>query len=210
MIIIDEGHHSEAKTWIENLNHFSEAKVIKLTATAYRTDKKQLVGELVYKYKLSQAMSQGYVKSLEKFNYIPEKLLFTIDNNTEEKYTYEQVISMNLKDEDWISRSVAFSYECKLSVIKRSLEILERKRSNTNVPHKIIAAASNVAEAKGIAEMYVNEGYKAIAVHNELNPTEREKTFSDIENQRVDDVVNVTMMEEGYDHKYITVNAIIT
>jgi superfamily II DNA or RNA helicase len=39
MIIIDEAHHSEAKTWLENLNHFSNAKVIKLTATAYRTDK---------------------------------------------------------------------------------------------------------------------------------------------------------------------------
>ncbi|WFB96919.1 DEAD/DEAH box helicase family protein [Lactococcus lactis] len=39
MTIIDEAHHSEAKTWLENLNHFSNAKVIKLTATAYRTDK---------------------------------------------------------------------------------------------------------------------------------------------------------------------------
>lgn len=208
MIIIDEAHHSEAKTWIENLNHFSEAKVIKLTATAYRTDKKQLVGELVYKYKLSQAMSKGYVKSLEKFNYIPEKLLFTIDNNSEEKYTYEQIIEMNLKDEDWISRSVAFSHECKLSVIKRSLEILERKRSNTNVPHKIIAAASNVAEAIRIAEMYVNEGYRAIAIHNELNIIDREKAFSDIDNHRVDVIVNVSMMGEGYDHKYLSIAAI--
>lgn len=39
MTIIDEAHHSEAKTWLENLNHFSNAKVIKLTAAAYRTDK---------------------------------------------------------------------------------------------------------------------------------------------------------------------------
>ncbi len=68
MIIIDEAHHAEARTWIENLQHFSGAKVVKITATAYRTDRKQLVGELVYKYKLSQAMSKGYVKSLEKFD----------------------------------------------------------------------------------------------------------------------------------------------
>src|SRR5699024_4679586 len=119
-------------------------KVIKLTATAYRTDKKQLVGELVYKYKLSQAMNKGYVKSLEKFNYIPEKLYFTMDDITDVKYTYEEIMAENLKDEDWIARSVVFSDECKLSVIKRSLEILNRERSNTSVPHKIIAAASNV------------------------------------------------------------------
>jgi len=208
MIIIDEAHHSEAKTWIENLNHFSEAKVIKLTATAYRTDNKQLVGKLVYKYKLSQAMSKGYVKSLEKFNYIPEILLFTLDNKPDKKYTYEEIIEMNLKDDDWIARSVAFSDECKLSVISRSLKILEEKRSDTNVPHKIIAAASNVDEAKGITEMYINKGYKVIAVHNELNPTEREKAFSDIENHRVDIILNVLMMGEGYDHKYLSVAAI--
>src|SRR5690625_550597 len=196
MIIIDEAHHSEAKTWIENLNHFSEAKVIKLTATAYRTDNKQLVGKLVYKYKLSQAMSKGYVKSLEKFNYIPEKLLFTMDNKPDEKYTFEEVIGMNLKDEDWVARSVAFSDECKSSVIKQSLKILRRKRSDTSVPHKIIAAASNVHEAKVMAEMYINEGDRAIAVHNELEPTEREKAVSDIENHRIDVVVNVSMMGE--------------
>lgn len=45
MIIIDEAHHSEARTWIENLQHFSQAKVVKITATAYRTDGRQLVGE---------------------------------------------------------------------------------------------------------------------------------------------------------------------
>ncbi|KAF0261141.1 DEAD/DEAH box helicase [Leuconostoc citreum] len=62
MIIVDEAHHAEAQTWIDNLNYFSNAKVVKLTATAFRTDKKKIVGELVYKYKLSQAMQKNYVK----------------------------------------------------------------------------------------------------------------------------------------------------
>ncbi|MEI5994122.1 DEAD/DEAH box helicase [Candidatus Enterococcus mansonii] len=208
MIIIDEAHHSEATTWLENLSHFSEAKVVKLTATAYRTDQKQLVGELVYKYKLSQAMSNGYVKSLEKFNYIPEQLYFTLDDNYSKQYTYQQILDMELKNEDWIARSVAFSDECKISVVKKSIEILQRKRANTDVPHKIIAAASNIKEAKRIAELYVSEGYKAIAIHNELKPEEKEKAFSDIENHRVEVIVNVSMMGEGYDHKYLSVAAI--
>lgn len=208
MIIIDEAHHSEARTWIENLNHFSEAKIIKLTATAYRSDKKPLVGELVYKYKLSQAMSKGYVKSLEKFNYIPEELFFIMDDNPEKQYTYNQIMDMGLKDEDWIARSVAFSDECKLSVVKKSLQILANKRQGTKVPHKIIAAATNIIEAKKITEMYNAEGINAIVVHNELNTSERERAFSDIENHRVDVVVNVSMMGEGFDHKYFSVAAI--
>lgn len=54
MIIVDEAHHSTAKTWIDTLHHFSNAKVIKITATPFRTDQENIVGELVYKYKLSQ------------------------------------------------------------------------------------------------------------------------------------------------------------
>lgn len=208
MIIIDEAHHSEAKTWIENLQHFSKAKVIKLTATAYRSDKKALVGELIYKYKLSQAMSKGYVKSLEKFNYIPEKLYFIMDENPDKQYTYEEIVAMGLKDDDWITRTVVFSDECKSSVVKKSLEILKEKRIGTKVPHKIIAAATNIKEAQKIADMYTVEGVRAIAIHNEMNPKEKELAFSDIENHRVDVVVNVSMMGEGYDHKYLSVAAI--
>ena len=47
-LTLAEAHHAEARTWIENLQHFSGAKIVKITATAYRTDRKNLVGELVY------------------------------------------------------------------------------------------------------------------------------------------------------------------
>lgn len=208
MIIIDEAHHSEARTWLENLQHFAKAKIIKITATAYRTDKKQLVGELVYKYKLSQAMYKGYVKSLEKFDYLPDELYFTIDGNEKEKYTYQQILDMDLKDEEWISRSVVFSDDCKLSIVKESIKLLKRKRERTTVPHKIIAAASTIDDAKKIAIMFEQEGCNVVAIHNRLSIEERKTAFLDIENNRVDVIVNVSMMGEGYDHKYLSIAAI--
>lgn len=208
MIIIDEAHHAEAKTWIDNLQHFSKAKVIKITATAYRTDQKSLIGELVYKYKLSQAMALGYVKSLEKFDYIPEQLYLTLDGNNEKKYTIDQILDMELKDSEWIARTVSYSDECKMSVVIKSIEILNEKRNGTTVPHKIIASASNIEEAKKITSMYAEKGMRSVAVYNDLSSSEREAVFSDIENHRVDVVVNVSMMGEGYDHKYFSVAAI--
>ncbi|MFB7121840.1 DEAD/DEAH box helicase family protein [Bacillus tropicus] len=53
LIIIDEAHHSTARTWVETTQHFSKAKVVKVTGTPFRTDKEKIAGELVYKYKLS-------------------------------------------------------------------------------------------------------------------------------------------------------------
>lgn len=203
MIIIDEAHHSEARTWLENLHHFSHAKVVKITATAYRTDGKQLVGELIYKYKLSQAMSKGYVKSLEKFDFIPSDPQFTIDEDGK-LYSLEDVLQ--LKDEEWVSRSVALSDDCKKSIVDKSVKLLNNKRKGTNVPHKIIAVAPSINDAKKIAAMYNELGAKSIAIYNDM--PNREKAFSDIENHRFDVVVNVSMMGEGYDHKYLSIAAI--
>lgn len=203
MIIIDEAHHSEARTWIENLQHFSKAKVIKITATAYRTDGKQLVGQLIYKYKLSQAMSKGYVKSLEKFDYIPDAPKFTIDDE-DILYSLEEVLK--IKDEDWVSRSVMLSDDCKKCIVDESLKLLNAKKQGTTVPHKIIAAASSIDDAKKIALMYQETGVRAIAIYNDM--PNRDEAFSDIENHRVDVVVNVSMMGEGYDHKYLSIAAI--
>lgn len=189
MIIIDEAHHSEARTWLENLQHFSKAKVIKITATAYRTDGKQLVGELIYKYKLSQAMSKGYVKSLEKLDFRPDNPQFTIDED-DQLYSLEDILK--LKDEEWVSRSVALSDDCKKSIVDESVKLLVEKRRGTTVPHKVIAAAPSIKEAKKIAEMYSAAGLRAIAIYNDM--PDRAQAFSDIENHRVDVVVNVSMM----------------
>lgn len=203
MIIIDEAHHAEARTWLENLQHFSKAKVIKITATAYRTDGKQLVGELIYKYKLSQAMSKGYVKSLEKLDFRPDNPQFTIDED-DQLYSLEDILK--LKDEEWVSRSVALSDDCKKSIVDESVKLLGEKRHGTTVPHKIIAAAPSINDAKKIAEMYDATGLRAIAIYNDM--PNRDQAFSDIENHRVDVVVNVSMMGEGYDHKYLSIAAI--
>ena len=52
LIIIDEAHHSTAKTWTDAIEHFSDAKVIKLLYL-FRTDGQKIEGELVYNYKLA-------------------------------------------------------------------------------------------------------------------------------------------------------------
>lgn len=203
MIIIDEAHHAEARTWLENLQHFSGAKVIKITATAYRTDRKELVGELIYKYKLSQAMGNGYVKSLEKFDFIPDNPQFTMDDD-DNLYSLEDVLK--IKDEEWVSRSVAFSDQCKESIVDKSIKLLKDKLKGTSVPHKIIAVAPSIKDAKNIAKMYEKAGVRSIAVYNDM--PDRDKAFLEIENHRVDVVVNVSMMGEGYDHKYLSIAAI--
>lgn len=209
MIIIDEAHHSTANTWVETINHFDKAKIVKLTGTPIRTDGVELAGELVYKYKLSQAMAKGYVKSLRNIEYIPEQLLLTIDKDETKQYTVEQLLELGVRDEDWIRRSVAFSKECSESVVKESIKLLENKRRDTSkVPHKIIAVACSIDHAEEIKQLYIENGYRAEVIHSKQLPEKQDETKQNIENHRLDVIIHVAMLGEGYDHPYLSIAAI--
>ncbi|MDD2586841.1 MAG: DEAD/DEAH box helicase family protein [Bacteroides sp.] len=208
LIIIDEAHHSTAKTWDDAISYFSGAKIIKLTGTPFRTDGQKIEGELVYNYKLGLAMARSYIKSLENISYIPDELYLTIDENESIQYTVQQIYDLGLKDEDWVTRSVAFSMECSEKVVDRSIEFLHRKKNASNIPHKIIAVACSIFHANQIKSLYESKGLKVAIIHSKLEQKGIEKAFSDIENNRVEVVVNVAMLGEGYDHPYLSVAAI--
>lgn len=208
MIIIDEAHHSTAKTWIECVEYFNNAKVLKLTGTPFRTDGEEINGHLIYKYSLSRAMYHSYVKSLENIEYVPDDLKLTIDNDETRVYSVEEIYKLNLKDTDWITRSVAYSRDCSEKVVDKSIAFLKRKLSNNNIPHKIIAIACSIPHAKQICELYENKGLKVALIHSGLDEVEKKRVLKDIENHRVQVVVNVAMLGEGYDHPYLSIAAI--
>ncbi|AFH60596.1 DEAD/DEAH box helicase [Paenibacillus caseinilyticus] len=207
MVIIDEAHHSTAPTWERTLEYFSAAKVVKVTGTPTRSDGEEIKGKFVYKYPLSQAMASGYVKSLERIHYVPDKLYLTLDKKDGTVYSVEQIRDMNLKDEDWITRSVAYSKECSLKVVQESVAILNEKRS-TGVPHKIIAVACSIWHAEQLEELYRGLGQEVALVHSKLKKDDLDTRLKAIENHKVQVVIHVAKLGEGYDHKYLSVAAI--
>lgn len=208
LIIIDEAHHSEAYTWKKAIDFFKFAQVIKLTGTPFRSDGVKITGDRIYKYPLSKAMANGYVKSLEQFEYVPQQMQFTIEGHGEE-YTLEQLREMKLKDSDWISRQVALSRESNLSVINKSIELLEIKREKTNNnPHKIVAVACSIKHAYQLQELYIEQGLDTAIVHSDMEKTDLYKEFDKIDTHQVDVVINVALLGEGYDHKFLSIAAI--
>lgn len=211
MIIIDEAHHSTAKTWVDTVHYFSNAKVVKLTGTPIRTDNEKIAGQLIYKYKLSQAMANGYVKSLENIVHIPDELFLTIDGNESKKYTLDELYKMDdfKYDENWVKRKVAYSVDCSRKIVQRSVELLEQKLSEGNsVPHKIIAVACSVEHALQIKQLYEEAGYPSDVIYSALSPEEKTRVFSNINNNRIKVIINVAMLGEGYDHPYLSIGAI--
>ena len=206
MIIVDEAHHSTANTWIEALNYFSDAKVVKLTGTPIRSDGEKISGELVYEYKLSQAMANGYVKSLVKSDFIADDIEFICDENEDRVYSEKEILE--IKDEDWVSRTVAYSERCSRQVVEESLKILKDKQRSSDLPHKIIAVACSISHAEKILLLYKEKGINAEVVHSGLSYQKIDEVKNDIKNNRIQVIVHVGMLGEGYDHKYLSIAAI--
>ncbi|WP_284646796.1 helicase-related protein [Paenibacillus silviterrae] len=132
----------------------------------------------------------------------------SIDQNEDKLYTIEEIRALGLKEEDWINRSVALSKESNNVIIDRSIELLEEKLSISKFPHKIIAVASSIWHAEQLKEMYEVKGYPVALVHSEQEKVTRQIELDKIEKHKVKVVVNVAMLGEGYDHKYLSVAAI--
>ena len=68
LVEIDEGHHRPAKTWEQILVNLKTAIHVLFTATPYRLDRKEVVGEIVYSYPLSRAYADGIFGEIQ---YVP-------------------------------------------------------------------------------------------------------------------------------------------
>lgn len=65
LVLVDEAHHSRARTWEALLDSFPNAKKILFTATPFRRDQRELKGRLAYSYPVSLAYEDGIFGKIE-------------------------------------------------------------------------------------------------------------------------------------------------
>lgn len=203
MIIIDEAHHSEADSWLQALKHFSAKKIVKLTATPFRSDLKELDGEIVYEYAMSDAISNKYIKNVIAHDYSNEHLTFEIDGENVDLETALEKMNVN-----WVSRSVAYSQECNKTIVDMSITRLNEKRRFGNELHQIIAVACGIEHAKQLVELYNNAGLSCDYIVSQRSPEECNKIIIDYKKGQLDVLVNVNMLGEGFDNPNISIAAI--
>lgn len=204
MILVDEGHHSAAPSWLRVFDRFPNAKVVNLTATPFRSDRKGIEGNFIYRYSFKRAMIKGYIKRLQAIYVAPEELYFTYAGE-EYRHTLEEVLE--LKEETWFSRGVALSPECNQHIVDASLDKLEKLRqSGTN--HQLIAVAMSVNHAKAIRSLYGERGYEAAEIYSDMPPDKQAEVLQKLKAGLLDCIIQVQMLGEGFDHPKLSVAAI--
>ena len=205
MILVDEGHHNVAPSWLKVFDRFPAAKVISLTATPFRSDGVRPSGKVIYRYPFTRAMVNGYIKQIHSRNVAPSEIYFTYKDD-ERRHTLEEVLE--LRDEAWFRKGVALSPECNQHIVDASIKYLSEIREETGYGHELIAVACSVDHARQVRSLYEERGLKAREIHSDMESEEQDAIMDALRRGRLDCIVQVQMLGEGFDHPPLSVAAI--
>ncbi len=205
VIMVDEGHHNVAPSWVKVFEKFPNAKVISLTATPFRGDGTRPIGKVIYRYPYTRAMVKGYIKQIHSRNAAPSELSFTYRDDTR-RHTLEEV--MTLREKAWFRRGVALAPECNGHIVDASIKYLGELRERTGFRHQIIAVACSVDHARQVRSLYEERGLKAQEIYGEMVDELKDGVFENLRSGKLDCIVQVQMLGEGFDHPPLSIAAI--
>jgi len=145
-IIIDEAHHCISDSYRRVLDHFSEAKVLGVTATPDRGDMKnlgQVFESLAYEYTLPKAIKEGYLSPIKALT-IPLKLDLTGVGMQAGGFDFIKTDHQNPK---WVSNFFYF-FESSTNLINKhnTLELANNRRNCFNpLANKVFTVFTDIS-----------------------------------------------------------------
>ena len=115
---------------------------------------------------------------------------------------------MQLREEQWFRRGVALSPECNRHIAESSIQRCNALRAETGIAHQIIASACSVDHARQVRAIYEECGYRAAEIHSGMSDDEKESVLDKLSTNRIDCIVQVQMLGEGFDHPRLSVAAV--
>lgn len=140
LLLIDEAHHTPARTWNGIIEAFPNAKIVLFTATPFRRDKKEIRGKFIYSYPLRKAYQDGIFGQIEFFPVIPGA------NQSSDLAICENVESIFNQDrENGFNHSVMIRTDTR----KRAGELKEIYSRNSNLRLRVIHSGHSYRHIKG-------------------------------------------------------------
>lgn len=176
-IIIDEAHHSISESYQRILQHFSEAKVLGVTATPDRGDMKnlgQIFDSLAYEYTLPKAIKEGYLSPIKALT-IPLKM---------------DLSGVSMQAGDFKAGDIAtaldpYLYQIADEMIKYCMD------------RKTVVFLPLVKTSQKFRDILNERGFAAAEVNGESR--ERAEILTDFENGRYNILCNSMLLTEGWD-----------
>ena len=175
-IVVDEAHHAMSDSYQRVLSHFSEAKVLGVTATPDRGDKKNLgqyFDNLAYEYSLLDAINDGYLCPI-KAQTIP----LSIDLN-----------NVKISQGDYQAGDLGNALDPYLEEIADTM--------TAYMDRKIVVFLPLIETSQKFCQMLKDRGFRACEVNG--NSTDRAEILQDFANNRYNVICNSMLLTEGWD-----------
>jgi len=176
-IIVDEAHHALSDSYQAVLQWFERAKVLGVTATPDRGDKRNLgeyFEDIAFEYPLHQAIAEGYLSRIAA-----ETIPLQIDLTGVRKVAG-----------DYSADDLGNALAPYLGAIAAEMAARVPKR-------KIIVFLPLVATSKAMADLLNQHGFRAC--HIDGDSQDRKEILADFHNNRYNVLCNSMLLTEGFD-----------
>ncbi len=176
-VIIDEAHHALASSYQKVLQHFDGAKVLGVTATPDRGDRKNL-GEyfqsLAYEYSIHRAMKEHYLCRI-----VAQTIPLDID-----------ISGVHMSSGDYAAKELGSALDPYLEQIATEMETYCQGR-------KTVVFLPLVYTSQKFRNILERHGFRAAEVNG--NSQDREQVLADFEAGKYDVLCNSMLLTEGWD-----------
>lgn len=209
LILFDEGHHSIAESYSNLKNKFRSARIVNFSATPVRADGQLMAGRVIYAFEIFRAIEEGFVKQLKAVQLNPRTLRYVErEGGQEVEISLDEVRQLAANDSKF-RRGIVMSEPTLATIVDASIHQLRRLRSESGENRlKIIASALNYTHCNQIVQAYKSRGLRADYVHSEEEGDANKRVLDKLEAHELDVIVQVRMLGEGFDHKYLAVAAV--
>ena len=176
-IVIDEAHHALSDSYQKILIHFSEARVLGVTATPDRGDMKnlgQVFQSLAYEYTLPQAIREGYLCPIKAVT-IPLKL---------------DLSNVATQAGDYKASDIGCALEPYLYQIADEMKTYCSDR-------KTVVFLPLVSTSQKFRDILDSRGFRAAEVNG--NSADRAEVLEDFESGKYNVLCNSMLLTEGWD-----------
>lgn len=173
LVLVDEAHHVPAKTWQKILINMNEASHYLFTATPFRSDKKEIKGEILYSYPLSMAYRDGIFGEI---TYIP----------IEEAPDKDKLIAKEAERVFFDDRQKGYD-------------------------HYLMVRTDTRKKAKGLEQLYQEQTFlKLERIDSSMAFKDIKSCIEALKNKRIDGIICVDMLGEGFDFPNLKIAAVHT
>lgn len=181
MVVVDEAHHSLSKSWQTVLEHFPDSKVLGVTATPHRGDRKNLgkfFENVCYEISLLDLVKQGFLSPI-RVRTVPLKIDLTTIRRSAGDYSEADSGALLEPLLEQIGETIVENAKYRKSLIFLPLRQTSRK-------------LCSVLQERGLA-----------AEHIDGDDPKRKEKLDDFKSGKITHLCNAMLLTEGYDEPSI-------